>query len=756
MTTIPVCLMLNPAEARIAEAIFERLFPADAQTPGAREIGVLGYLDRALQGPDRDKLERYRLGLRALEAAAWRRHRASFVDCTGLQQDQLLADLERGVLTDFLPPPPDDFFEIVRTHLLEGLFSDPLHGGNRDKLGWQVLGHPGIWFEHSAAENLASEPVTKGGVIRSLADVTEELEALQRSTPARPIPEETPRRGSRSAAELADVVLVGVGAVGGLIAPILARAGLRVVALEAGPWRSAADFRPDELETAFYSRASLSTTFMAEAPRWRRSATEPTGDASFSLGRMVNGVGGSILHYGTWLRRFHPWHFRPLSQILERWGPSALPDGCTLADWPVTYEELEPYYTRVEQLVGVAGDSRYPAIPRSQPYPMPPLRRFRLGEIFRQATEAMGLHPYPVPVGTNSVPYNGYPATRYTPWSSGIGPFASDRWHPALTSVPEALETGNFDLRILCRAIRIVTDADGHADGVEYVDADGRRQLQRARTVILAGYTFENVRLLLLSGDSRHPNGLGNRHGQVGQHFMTKMFSDVGGFFPNVVFNRHTGPAAQSMILDDFVDVRFDSFAHGFLGGATLSAENQALPLQISRMPLPPDVPRWGQPFKDFLRQWQHVGSVRIQSDALPYRANFLDLDPDHRERSGVGLPVIRITYDLQPNEHRLAAWMEATAEEILRRMGAARTWRGPRFTGVCSSHDLGGCRMGDDPTATVVNRHLQVHDTPGLYVFGGAVFPSCPGINPTLTIWALCSRAAEQLVERLRHGEER
>ena len=145
-----------------------------------------------------------------------------------------------------------------------------------------------------------------------------------------------------------------------------------------------------------------------------------------------------------------------------------------------------------------------------------------------------------------------------------------------------------------------------------------------------------------------------------------------------------------------------------------------------------------------------------MQPEALSYESNRLDLDPHHRDRSGLGLPVVRVTYDLQPNEGRLADWMESKSEEILRAMGAAETWRGPRFTGAGSSHDLGGCRMGDDPAGSVVDRTLRVHDTPGLYVFSGAVFPTCAGINPTLTLYALCLRAAEQLVGRLQGGDER
>jgi gluconate 2-dehydrogenase alpha chain len=184
--------------------------------------------------------------------------------------------------------------------------------------------------------------------------------------------------------------------------------------------------------------------------------------------------------------------------------------------------------------------------------------------------------------------------------------------------------------------------------------------------------------------------------------------------------------------------------------------ENQLLPIQISRQDLPPDVPSWGKRYKDHIREWQHFCTVRIQPDTLSYENNFLDLDPRHRDKSGLGLPLVRITYDLRENEQRLAAWMEERSEEILRNMGATKTWRGPRFTGVGSSHDLGGCRMGEDPASSVVDPDLRVHDTPGLYVLGGAVFPTCPGVNPTLTMWALCCRAADRLVERLRRGEER
>jgi gluconate 2-dehydrogenase alpha chain len=747
-------LVLTPYEARTAAAVFERLFPSDENGPGAIDIGVLAYLDRALVGAYRDKAEAYRLGLAALDLAARRRGGVPFANCSAEKQDALLADLERSVLPDFRIPPQRDFFEMLRAHLQEGLFADPAHGGNRDKLGWKLLGHPGIWLENSAEENLSEEPVTKGGKIQSLEDVGYSLE----SAPSEPVdfPGYDSQRGAEPPSGPADVVLVGMGAMGSVVAPVLVRAGLRVVGLEAGPWRTKHDFLPDELGSAYYCRGEMGPKFLSETPRWRRNEGEPTREATFSLGRMMNGVGGSVIHWGGALRRCHPHHFDYLTHVRESFGEGALPDGHTLTDWPVSYDELEPYYAKIEYLIGVAGNEDNPFVWRSKPYPLPPLRPSRTSEIFSEATKHMGLHPYPTPVAVNSEPYNGYPATTYCAWSAGFGPFNDERWHPGLTSVPEALATGNLELRTHCRVVRVLTDSNGHASGVEYVDANGTHRVQEARTVILCGYTFENVRLLLLSADQRHPSGLGNNARQVGKHFMTKMWADVYGYFPDVVFNKHTGPAAQMWSLDDFIAEDFDSAAKGFVGGATPNIENQQLPIQISREGLPPDVPSWGERYKDHLTRWQHVCAIRLQPDSLSYQTDFLDLDPRYRDRSGLGLPLVRITCDLRENERRLADWMEKETESILYAMGANKTWRGPRFRGVCSSHDLGGCRMGEDPASSVVDPDLRVHDTPGLYVFGGAVFPTCPGVNPTLTMWALCYRAAEHLVDRLRDGNEK
>src|SRR5688500_15234864 len=198
-------LVLTPYEARIASAVFERLFPADENGPGATGIGVVAYLDRALAGAYRDKADAYRLGLAALDLAARRRSGAPFAECPTEAQDDLISDLEHGKLPNFSAPSQREFFAMVRAHLQEGLFADPAHGGNREKLGWRFLGHPGIWLENSAEENLSEAPVTKGGVIQSLEDVGYALGG----SPSEPvdIPGYDPQKGAEPPAGPADVVL---------------------------------------------------------------------------------------------------------------------------------------------------------------------------------------------------------------------------------------------------------------------------------------------------------------------------------------------------------------------------------------------------------------------------------------------------------------------------------------------------------------------------------------------------------------------
>ena len=732
-----------------AKAFFQRLFPADDGLPGSIEIGVMQYLQNALTGYAKDDLTTYRLGLDSLDNACLAQRGAHFEDCSPAQQDELIRAAEADDLPGFRLPSGPDFVAMAVSHMQEGAFSDPIHGGNKHKLGWKTIGHPGLWLSHSPGEMVSSKPENKGGRIQSLAD----LDRFDfRDSGNRPqLPERfDPDAGLDPPDGPADVILIGLGMINSVVAPIFAEAGLKVVALEAGPYLSRRDFLPDELHQSYSARASMGPKFNRENPRWRRNEGEPTQPMTYSLGRMVNGVGGSSHHYGTWLRRFHPHHFRPLSRIRENGWEHLVPTNSRIADWPVTYDELEPYYTQLEWDIGISGVSHLPDIPRSKGLPNPPMLPYRFGQVFTEAAERLGLNPYPVPSGANSVPYDGRPAVPNSSWAWGFGNLDDSVWMPSSARVPKALETGNLTIKTHCRALRIVTDCSGHASGVEYIAPDGQVHLQQGRCLVLGTYLWENLRLLYLSKDDSHPGGLGNNHNQLGKNVMTKNFAHVLAKFPDQIFNRHTGSAIQSLILEDFLNEDFDAEENGFIGGATISAEPDFSPLAISREDLPPDIPAWGPAYKEHLLGWQHMGRLRVQPDTLPYTTNFVDLDPLYRDRSGLGLPVLRVTYDMRDNEHKLAQWMEDKCQQILLEMGGQKLWRGPRFTGAGSCHDLGGIRMGEDPNSSVVDPNLEVHDTPGLYVFSGGVFPSCPGINPTLTMMALCTRTAEGIVERL------
>ena len=359
-----------------------------------------------------------------------------------------------------------------------------------------------------------------------------------------------------------------------------------------------------------------------------------------------------------------------------------------------------------------------------------------------------------MPAGINSIPHDGRPACTYCGFNAFFGCHIDAKSTVDLTFVKKAVATGNLEIRTQSRVLRVTTDARGHADGVDFIDAEGALGHARAPIVVLAAYTFENVRLLLLSQTDKSPKGLANRHGQVGKYFTPKQLPRTLGILPGRTVNRFTGPSAQGMLIDDFLSDNFDHTGLGFIRGASLGVIQQTQPILMAKDTLPPDVPSWGRGYKQYLLEnWNSYFAIEAQPEGLMYDANFLDLDPVVRDTSGLGLPVIRITFQQYENELKIIRFVRERSKELLRQMGVEKIWTGPELTGVGSSHDLGGLRMGTDEAASVVNADLMTHEVPNLYVMSGAVFPSVPGINPTLTIQAVSWRAADRLVEEWRRG---
>lgn len=563
----------------------------------------------------------------------------------------------------------------------------------------------------------------------------------------------------------ADVCVVGLGFAGATAAYALTRAGMQVVALEAGPHRNKTEYRRDEVTESVFQRASMGPKFNLELQTWRRAEGAPTGPATYSLGKMNNGVGGTVV-YSAWLRRYLPGDFKVRTNTVQRYGEDAVPAGSSIVDWPIDYDDLEPYYTAVEQITGVAGipgNIRGEPVEggnpfegyRSEGYPLPPLRTAGLSELFAQAARSKGYHPYPVPAGINSVPFDGRPACTYCGFNAFFGCHIDAKSTPDLTLIPRAQETGNFEIRAESRVLRITTNEHGRATGVDYLDVDQRLRHLEAAIVVLSAYTFENVRLLLLSTSEQFPRGLANGHGQVGKYFTPKQLPRVLGLLPGRALNRFTGPSAQGMIMDDLLSDNFDHTGLGFIRGASLGVIQQSQPIAAAKDTTPPDVPRWGRAYKEYLvRNWNSTFAIEAQPEGLMYEANYLDLDPVVRDRSGLGLPVIRITFQQYPNELAVIDFVRERSVEMLRAMGVDKFWTGPTLTGVGSSHDLGGLRMGLDEATSVVDADLRAHEVPNLYIMGGAVFPSCPGINPTLTIQAVSWRGADRLAQEWSRGQ--
>ena len=554
-----------------------------------------------------------------------------------------------------------------------------------------------------------------------------------------------------------DVVVIGTGAAGGTALWPLANAGLKVVALEAGPRASVRDYPFDEVRNDIrdtMARWKSTWEYPTSRPTRNAAATRPLG----AVGPMMNAVGGTSIHWMTQSWRFGPWNFKMVSESIKRYGPSSIPQGCTSIDWPLSYDELEPYYDKHEYFAGVSGqagnvggtiDRRGNIFegPRRRPYPLPPLRRTGFTEMIAAAARSMGWHPYPGPAGIRSRAYRGKAGCTYCGFCGWTGCYTDAKVQTNVDYIPAAEKTKNLKVVPLATALSIEVDSEGRVSGVLYLK--GRREyFQPAKVVVLAAYTYENVRLLLLSTSKAYPKGLANNHGQVGLHYIAHGLGSAGatGWFPGKRLNRYSGTLGQYAAFDDLDSDNFDHTGLGFIGGGMCSATMEAKPIGTANS-IPPSVPRWGSAWKDWLsKNADSVAGVGSQLDVLAYEDNFLDLDPSVRDP--LGRPVIRITNDFTDNEYRMSNYIADRLAELLKTAGAAEVWKGVPGPRPVSTHAYGGTRMGDDPTISVVDKWGMSHEAPNLAVLGGSTFCSAAGRNPTQTIQALAWRTAEHIAK--------
>lgn len=555
-----------------------------------------------------------------------------------------------------------------------------------------------------------------------------------------------------------DVVIVGLGAAGGIASYVLARAGLNVVGLEAGPRLSTKDFVPHLDEIANGVRNWMGEfKFNKEMPTVRPDTK--TAAVPGSGTRMMNAVGGTSIHYGTQSWRFRADDFKVHSETVAKYGAGAIPPGATTTDWPLGYDDLEPYYDQVEYLIGVSGKAGNIAgvtqdggnpfeSARAREYPLPPLRSFGYGELISEPLTSLGYHPFPQPSAVLSEQYGDRPACTYCGFCGNYGCWNDSKSSTLVSAIAEAEKTGKLEIRPNSRVMTILSNDKGQVTGVSYLDESGELQEQPAGLVIVSTYVYENVRLLLLSTSPYFKQGLANNNGQLGKHYISHAYVGVNAVFSGKALNMYSGTNGQAIAFDDLNGDHFDHTGLGFIRGAVVFASNGQQPIGTSRS-LPATAPRWGSAYKQWLHQNANsIGGLFAQVESQPLETNFLDLDPDSTD--ALGVPRIRVTYSLGENDIKATQYLDAKMREILAAAGGTDLWNTlPPGVGLpINSHAYGGTRMGDDPVTSVVNKYGLAHEAPNLAVLGGSVFPGSSGYNPTETIEAHAWYAAEYIAK--------
>ncbi len=531
-----------------------------------------------------------------------------------------------------------------------------------------------------------------------------------------------------------DFVVIGSGSAGGILAKELSTAGFDIVVLEQGPYRKAADFTHDELSVLIRNEL-LGGGPEVHGQTFRHDESETATMPETSPVRYARGVGGSSVHFTANFWRFRNIDFKERSLL----GPIA---GTNFADWPITYDELEPYYTKVDWEIGVSGAPGPFDSPRSKPFPMPPMPIKSSGVLMERGAKQLGLHAQVEPHAILSQAHNGRPACINCGYCMYFGCEVSAKSSTLAAMIPLAEASGHCEIRPDSVVIRIDTDKSGRANQVDYLDADGREQAQATKAVVLSANGAESARLLLMSESAQHRDGLGNSSGFVGRNLMHNTHSVASGVFEHPL-NDFKG-VHVSRVIHDFYET---DEQRGFYGGGGIDARPlwSATPIFHVREGMPPDVPGWGAEFKNavahnFTRQM----SLASSTTSLALDSNNITLDPHSKD--AWGRPAIRETYRDHADDLSVAKFLQDRAMELFDAAGAEKSWRHSIKTTTGGEHLLGTCRMGDDPMTSVVDRTHRSHDVPNLYICDGSSFVTSGRGQPTMTIMALAFRAADQI----------
>lgn len=558
-----------------------------------------------------------------------------------------------------------------------------------------------------------------------------------------------------------DVVTVGVGWTGGIIAAECAKAGLKVVGLERGHERSTNDYNIVHDEYRYAIRYELMQDLSRETITFRNNrqqrALPMRQMGSFLLGENLGGAG---THWNGQNWRFLPYDFQIKTMTEEKYGANKLPAEYLLQDWGITYDELEPYFDRFEKTAGISGEDKNPFWgKRSAEYPTPPMKKTPILQRFETATTNLGYSPFMMPSANLSEAYENpdgaaINACQYCGFCERFGCEYGAKSSPEVTVVPTALETGNYEIIFHANVVEVMKEGD-KVTGVRYFDtATFEEFIQPAEVVVLTSYILNNAKLLMVSkiGEQYDP---ATGRGTLGKNYAYQILPGASGFFEDKM-NTFMGAGALGMTVDDFNGDNFDHSDLNFIHGASLSI-TQTGNRPILTNPLPPDTPSWGADFKKAsIENYTRTLNVGGQGASMPHRENYMALDSTYKDIYGV--PLLQLTYNFTEQDKALHAYITEKAAGIMQEMGPKTVVGGNPISDYDivpyqTTHNTGGTIMGADPGTSVVNNYLQHWDAENLFVVGAGNFAHNGGYNPTGTVGALAYRCAEGIINYSKNG---
>jgi choline dehydrogenase-like flavoprotein len=507
------------------------------------------------------------------------------------------------------------------------------------------------------------------------------------------------------------VVIIGSGAGGGTLANELCQQGIKVVVLEAGAMQSNATFINDEWK-AFQQLSWLDPR--TTSGNWRVAKDFPNLPAW-----ICKTVGGTTTHWAGASLRFQEHEFKTKTH----YGDIA---GANLMDWPLTLEELEPYYARAEDKMGVTRTNGIPGLPGNNNFKV----------MYAGARNIGYKEVHTGRMAINSEPRDG----RGRCMQLGFcfqGCKSGAKWSTLYTEIPKAEATGNFELRPQSHVARIEHNSKGKVTGVVYHDKDGKERRQKARIVCVAGNSIETPRLLLLSASNMFKEGLANSSGQVGRNYMRHVTGSVYAAFKDPV-HMYRGTTMAGIVRDE---ADHDT-KRGFAGGY----EMETLSLGLSFMAAFLEPGAWGKDFAWWMDHYTNLAGMWIVGEDMPRETNRVTLNTSVKDKWGH--PVPNVHYDDHDNDLAMREHAFTQGERVYQAAGAIRTYRTPPYP---STHNLGTCRMGAKASDSVCNKYGQTHDIPNLFISDGSQFTTGGAENPTLTIVTLAIRQAEHIARLMK-----